>query len=240
MYRVSLDDALAEDLRQRGLRRPAGFSWTESARTLLAELEAAARRGVSPETLVLVISLADAAERRAGFTERARATTLPWKFFDAHRALGAGLAYHPRRGRGRQGTAAHAGRARLLQQPLPRLAGPAGLAGGADDRARGRHDRGLDLPGEARGRRLPPPLGVAYLRLLPGGPARSGCTAKPSSPSAIWSNTPPMSTAPRYVITRPEPTVRSATAAGCGARWTSSWTAPGTTACPAWPCFRSP
>ena len=44
MYRVSLDDALAEDLRQRGLRRSARFSWTESARTLLAELEAAARR----------------------------------------------------------------------------------------------------------------------------------------------------------------------------------------------------
>jgi glycosyltransferase involved in cell wall biosynthesis len=44
MYRVSLDDALAESLRQRGLRRSAGFSWTESARTLLAELEAAARQ----------------------------------------------------------------------------------------------------------------------------------------------------------------------------------------------------
>jgi glycosyl transferase, family 25 len=50
---------------------------------------------MTPETLVLVISLADAAQRRAGFTERARATTLPWKFFDAHRAPGAGLAYHP-------------------------------------------------------------------------------------------------------------------------------------------------
>jgi glycosyltransferase involved in cell wall biosynthesis len=45
MYRVSLDDALAEDLRQRGLRRAAGFSWSESARTLLAELERAARQG---------------------------------------------------------------------------------------------------------------------------------------------------------------------------------------------------
>ena len=44
MYRVSLDDALAEDLRQRGLRRSAGFSWAASAKTLLAELEAAARR----------------------------------------------------------------------------------------------------------------------------------------------------------------------------------------------------
>jgi glycosyltransferase involved in cell wall biosynthesis len=43
MYRVSLDDALAEDLRRRGLRRAAGFSWADSARTLLGELEAAAR-----------------------------------------------------------------------------------------------------------------------------------------------------------------------------------------------------
>jgi glycosyltransferase involved in cell wall biosynthesis len=42
MYRVSLDDALAEDLRRRGLRRAAGFSWAESARTLLSELQAAA------------------------------------------------------------------------------------------------------------------------------------------------------------------------------------------------------
>jgi glycosyl transferase family 25 len=50
---------------------------------------------VSPETLVLVISLPDAAERRAGFADRARGTTLAWKFFDAHRELGAGLTYHP-------------------------------------------------------------------------------------------------------------------------------------------------
>lgn len=47
------------------------------------------------ETLVLVISLADAAERRAGFAERARHTTVPWKFFDAHRELGGGLTYRP-------------------------------------------------------------------------------------------------------------------------------------------------
>jgi glycosyl transferase family 25 len=50
---------------------------------------------VSPETLVLVISLPDAKERRAGFAERARDTRLPWRFFDAHRELGAGLTYHP-------------------------------------------------------------------------------------------------------------------------------------------------
>jgi glycosyl transferase, family 25 len=51
--------------------------------------------GVSAETLVRVISLPDAAERRAGFTERARGTTLPWSFFDAHRELGPGLTYQP-------------------------------------------------------------------------------------------------------------------------------------------------
>jgi glycosyltransferase involved in cell wall biosynthesis len=41
MERVSLDDALAADLRDRGLRRAAEFSWTRSAQTLLAELQAA-------------------------------------------------------------------------------------------------------------------------------------------------------------------------------------------------------
>jgi glycosyl transferase, family 25 len=50
---------------------------------------------VSLETLVLVISLADAVERRAGFAERARTTALRWKFFDAHRELGPGLTYQP-------------------------------------------------------------------------------------------------------------------------------------------------
>jgi glycosyltransferase involved in cell wall biosynthesis len=45
IYRVSLDDELAGDLRRRGLRRAAGFSWSASARTLLAELEAAAGQG---------------------------------------------------------------------------------------------------------------------------------------------------------------------------------------------------
>ena len=50
---------------------------------------------MSPDTLVLVISLSDATERRAGFVERARATTLRWTFFDAHRELGAGLTCHP-------------------------------------------------------------------------------------------------------------------------------------------------
>ena len=47
------------------------------------------------ETLVQVISLPDAAGRRGGFTDRARHTTLPWRFFDAHRELGSGLSYHP-------------------------------------------------------------------------------------------------------------------------------------------------
>ncbi|HEY7613924.1 MAG TPA: glycosyltransferase family 25 protein [Gemmatimonadales bacterium] len=50
---------------------------------------------MSAETLVQVISLPDAVARRAGFAERARDTTLPWKFFDAHRELGPGLSYRP-------------------------------------------------------------------------------------------------------------------------------------------------
>jgi glycosyl transferase family 25 len=50
---------------------------------------------VSVETLVLVISLPDAASRRAAFAERARDTTLSWRFFEAHRELGAGLTYTP-------------------------------------------------------------------------------------------------------------------------------------------------
>ena len=47
MYRIGFDDALAEDLRRRGLLRAAAFSWQSSARTLLAELEAAAGNGVA-------------------------------------------------------------------------------------------------------------------------------------------------------------------------------------------------
>ena len=42
MERVSLDDGLAEELRGRGLRRAAEFSWTRSALTLLSELRIAA------------------------------------------------------------------------------------------------------------------------------------------------------------------------------------------------------
>ncbi len=43
MERVSLDDGLAGELRRRGLRRAAEFSWTRSALTLLSELRTAAR-----------------------------------------------------------------------------------------------------------------------------------------------------------------------------------------------------
>lgn len=43
MERVAFDDLLVRDLRHRGLRRAMDFSWTHSARTLLAELEAATR-----------------------------------------------------------------------------------------------------------------------------------------------------------------------------------------------------
>jgi len=42
MYRISFDDRLAEELRQRGFRRAASFSWAQSARTLLEELREAA------------------------------------------------------------------------------------------------------------------------------------------------------------------------------------------------------
>lgn len=43
MERVSFDDDLATELRGRGLRRAAEFSWTRSALTLLSELRTAAR-----------------------------------------------------------------------------------------------------------------------------------------------------------------------------------------------------
>ena len=50
MERVSVDDELAAELRGRGLRRAAEFSWTRSALTLLSELRTAARsrRRVTP------------------------------------------------------------------------------------------------------------------------------------------------------------------------------------------------
>jgi glycosyltransferase involved in cell wall biosynthesis len=43
MARIAFDDSLADELRQRGLRRAQNFSWARSARTLLAELEGAAQ-----------------------------------------------------------------------------------------------------------------------------------------------------------------------------------------------------
>ena len=42
MQRISFDDELAEQLRQKGFRRAASFSWVQSARTLLDELRRAA------------------------------------------------------------------------------------------------------------------------------------------------------------------------------------------------------
>jgi glycosyltransferase involved in cell wall biosynthesis len=47
MERVCLDDALVEELRSRGFRRAASFSWTQSALTLLSELRTAARAGAA-------------------------------------------------------------------------------------------------------------------------------------------------------------------------------------------------
>jgi glycosyltransferase involved in cell wall biosynthesis len=42
MQRVGFNDELAEELRQKGFRRAASFSWGQSARTLLDELRRAA------------------------------------------------------------------------------------------------------------------------------------------------------------------------------------------------------
>jgi glycosyltransferase involved in cell wall biosynthesis len=44
MERVSLDDRLTRELRSRGIRRAAQFSWSRSALTLLSELRTAASR----------------------------------------------------------------------------------------------------------------------------------------------------------------------------------------------------
>ncbi len=46
-------------------------------------------------TKVVVISLPEAADRRATFTERARGTTIRWTWFDAHRELAPALSHDP-------------------------------------------------------------------------------------------------------------------------------------------------
>lgn len=46
-------------------------------------------------TKVLVISLPEATDRRARFTDRARGTAIPWTWFDAHRGLAPGLTHDP-------------------------------------------------------------------------------------------------------------------------------------------------
>lgn len=60
MERVSLDDGLAGQLRSRGLRRSAEFSWTRSALTLLSELRtaAASRPRTRPRTLTRTLTRA--------------------------------------------------------------------------------------------------------------------------------------------------------------------------------------
>jgi glycosyl transferase, family 25 len=47
------------------------------------------------ETTILVISLPEAVDRRASFSERARGTSVRWCWFDAHRALAPGLPHDP-------------------------------------------------------------------------------------------------------------------------------------------------
>jgi len=48
-----------------------------------------------PKTSVVVISLREAADRRATFADRARGTTLAWRWFDARRDLAPGLTHDP-------------------------------------------------------------------------------------------------------------------------------------------------
>lgn len=50
---------------------------------------------MSGDTKVVVISLPDAADRRAAFAGRARVTSIPWTWFDAHRELAPGLTHDP-------------------------------------------------------------------------------------------------------------------------------------------------
>jgi glycosyl transferase family 25 len=50
---------------------------------------------VAGDTKVIVISLPDAADRRATFTDRARGTTVEWAWFEAHRELAPGLSHDP-------------------------------------------------------------------------------------------------------------------------------------------------
>jgi glycosyl transferase family 25 len=52
---------------------------------------------VSPSvrTSIVVISLPEAADRRALFTARAAGTSLPWRWFDGRRELGPGLEHDP-------------------------------------------------------------------------------------------------------------------------------------------------
>jgi glycosyl transferase family 25 len=61
---------------------------------------------------ILVVSMVDAAQRRAAFTARAEGTTLPWHFFDAKTGLADGLrvdAVAVERNKGRQLTAGEIG-----------------------------------------------------------------------------------------------------------------------------------
>ena len=47
------------------------------------------------DTLVVVVSLPDAADRRAAFSQRASETTIRWAWFDAHRELSSALPHDP-------------------------------------------------------------------------------------------------------------------------------------------------
>lgn len=49
----------------------------------------------SVKTKIFVVSLSDAADRRAAFSRRAENAAVSWRFFDAHRALDSYLTYDP-------------------------------------------------------------------------------------------------------------------------------------------------
>ena len=191
--------------------------------------------GVVGHTKVVVISLPDAADRRATFTERARGTSLGWSWFDAHRESGARP--DPRSGRGdrRQGPADVPRRAGVLLEPLRRVADVPRLRGAADAGPRGRHDRGLGVSREAGdggppgGRHsLPAALRQAPLRVPRGVARRRRATAHPDRVSGPPAGNPGL---PHDAGRRPSGSY--AIAARSDVRSTTSSTGLGSTASPA-------
>ena len=104
--------------------------------------------------------------RPARHVLRAGRTSLRWSYFDARRELAGRSSPTTPTGRRREGPAPVPRRARLLRQPLRRVVGVRPSNGSPSaHRARGRHDRGLDVSREGggdrpRGERHPVPAAV--------------------------------------------------------------------------------